>query len=129
MDSQRLGFWIEFIVSRSGFPSPQRLAAQFAVASFSEFCVCGCNSSKVSVPADAHIEPIATPSSHTGAVFESSFHLEPSNKSLEFILFADELGNLSYVEIDCNANSEAVPEVIQVRGEPYHVHRSQGLAP
>ena len=53
MDSQRLGFWIEFIVSRSGFPLPQRLATQFAVASFSEFCACGCNSFKVSVPADA----------------------------------------------------------------------------
>jgi len=129
MDSQRLQFWIDFIVSRSGFPSPQRLAAQFAAASFSEFCDCGCNSFKVSVPADAGLGLIIKPTTHAGAVFQSSFRLEPSEKSLEIVLFADEHGNLSYVEIDCNANSEPVPDFIQVLGEPYHVHGSQGLAP
>ncbi len=128
MDSQRLEFWINFIVRNSGFPDSERLAAQFAAASFSEFCNCGCNSFKVTVSGGNEARPIAKPNNHSGAVFSSNFYLEPSGKSLELILFANEAGNLSYVEIDCNANSEPVPESIQV-GKPYHVHASPGLAP
>jgi hypothetical protein len=128
MDSERLEFWLDFIVRNSGFPAPDRLAAQFEAASFSEFCDCGCNSFEVTVSRANEIDPIAKPSDHLGAVFSSSFFLEPSGKSLELILFANEAGNLSYVEIDCNANSEPVPDSIQV-GKPYHVHASPGLAP
>lgn len=128
MDSQRLEFWINFIVQNSGFPVPERLAAQFAAASFSEFCNCGCNSFKVTISGGNKASPIAKPSDHSGAVFSSSFFLEPSGKSLELILFANEAGDLSYVEIDCNANSEPVPEFIQAH-KSYHVHGSPGLAP
>jgi hypothetical protein len=129
MDSQRLKFWVDFIVNHSGFPALDKLAAQFAAASFSEFCNCGCNSFKVSVSDASGLRPIAKPGdrSGVGAVYESSFYLESSGKSLELILFADSAGNLAYVEIDCNANSEPVPEVIRV-GKPYHVRASHQLA-
>ena len=129
MDPQRLAFWVEFIVQRSGFPAPQRLAEQFAAATFTEFCDCGCNSFAVAIPSDATLQPIATSAGGYGAVFESCFRLAPSDKSLEIILFADAPGHLSYVEIDCNGNSEPVPESIQVSGAPYHVHASEALAP
>jgi hypothetical protein len=128
MDSERLKFWIEFIVHNSGFPLPDRLAAQFEAASFSKFCDCGCNSFEVTVVRANKTTPIAKPNDHSEAVFSSSFFLEPSGKSLELILFANETGDLSYVEIDCNANSEPVPKSIQV-SKPYHVHASPGLAP
>ena len=128
MDPQRLAFWVELIVERCGFPSSQRLANQFASASFSEFCDCGCNSFADSVPNDGTVAPIAVPNGGAGAIFESSFRLEPSGQSLEIILFADAPGNLSYVEIDCNANSEAVPEEIAIVGAPYHVHVSEAVA-
>ncbi|MGH8428706.1 MAG: hypothetical protein ACRES7_12150 [Gammaproteobacteria bacterium] len=128
MDSQRLEFWINFILHKSGFPAPERLAAQFAAASFSEFYNCGCNSFKVTVSDNNNAGPIAKPSDHSGAVFSSDFYLDLSGKSLELILFANEAGNLSYVEIDCNANSEPVPEFIQTQ-KPYHVYASPGLAP
>ena len=131
MDPQRLQFWIDFIVGNAGFPSPERLAAQFNAAQFSEFCDCGCNSFKVSVPVNSGIEPIAKPTAHAGAgaIFQSSFRLSPSGKSLEIVLFADAPGNLAYVEIDCNANSEPVPETITVQDGPYHVHGEPSLAP
>ena len=131
MNPQRLQVWIDFIVGNAGFPSPDRLAAQFNAAQFSEFCDCGCNSFKVSVPVNSSIEPIATPTARAGAraIFQSSFHLNSSGKSLEIALFADALGNLAYVEIHCNANSEPVPESITVQDGPYHVHGEPSLAP
>jgi hypothetical protein len=131
MDPQRLQFWIDFIVSKAAFPSPERLAAQFNAAQFSEFCDCGCNSFKVSVPVNSGIEQIALPTARAGvgAIFQSSFRLVPSGKSLEIVLFADAPGNLAYVEIHCNANSEPVPESITVQDGPYHMHGESSLAP
>src|SRR6476620_5043861 len=129
MDPQRVAFWIELIVQRSEFPAPQLLAAQFAAAEFSEFCDCGCNSFAVTIPRNATVLPFATPTKGEGAVFECSFRLSPSDKSVEIMLFADAAGNLSYVEIDCNANSQPVPDLIHITGAPYHVHASSSVAP
>ncbi len=129
VDSQRLEFWKQFLVANAGFPYPERLAAQLAVASFSEFCDCGCNSFAVSVAPDAGVRPIYESGERHGAFFQSAVLLDPSGKSLEIVLFSDEIGNLKFVEIDCNANSEPVPAAIQVQGAPYHVHAEPGLVP
>jgi hypothetical protein len=127
-DLERGKFWVDFIRQRCPFPSSEKLAAQFRAATLPEFCQCGCNSFKVTVPAEASIAPIAKPGG-SGAVFESSFHLPGSNKTLEIILFANEQGNLSYVEVDYCGNSSPVPEVIQISEPPYHVYSSSALAP
>lgn len=129
VDAQRLEFWKAFLVDHIGFPHPERLAAQLAAASFSGFCNCGCNSFATTVPAVAGLDPLSLPGKSNVAIFQSSLRLEPSGKSLEIMLFSDERGNLSFVEIDCNANSEPVPATIQVKEAPYHVHAEQGLAP
>ena len=129
MNSQRLEFWKTFLVNQSGFPFPERLAKQLSVASVTEFCDCGCNSFGTFVPPEASAPALCAPMAHAASIFQSYFRLHPSGKSLEIVIHADELGNLSYVNIDCNANSEPVPEQIQVTGSAYHVSSSQGLAP
>jgi hypothetical protein len=120
---QRVEFWKEFICSKCQFPAPEKLRAQFAVAQLSEFCDCGCNSFKVQVPASAGVVPIASAGEYS-SIFEADFKLAEEDKTLEVILFADEAGNLAYVEIDCCANSYPVPEAIEV-GAPYHVHANK----
>jgi hypothetical protein len=129
VNSQRLEFWKTFLVEQSGFPAPERLAQQLAAASVTEVCDCGCNSFGTRVPPESEAPALCEPMAHAAAVFQSYFLLEPSGKSLEIVIHADALGNLSYVNIDCNANSEPVPELIQITGPAYHVFASQGLAP
>ncbi|HTI88880.1 MAG TPA: hypothetical protein VL966_19935 [Alphaproteobacteria bacterium] len=123
----RAAFWAEFICERCRFPDPERLRAQFAVARFSDFCDCGCNSFAVSVPSEANVPRIAAKSQRDpGMVFEAYFTL-PDEKTLEIILFADRSGNLSYVEIDCCANAYPVPEEIEADDAPFHVYVSAAL--
>ena len=123
----RVDFWINFICENSQFPAVQRLRDQFSVATFLDFCNCGCNSFSVSVPEHLAI-PIACSGSAGHMVFESAFQLQDIGKSLEILLFVDAIGNLSYVEIDCNGNSEPVPGIIKISGPPYHVYASQALS-
>ena len=68
----------------------------------------------------ALVDPIAS-KGKSGMVFEANFMTTEKNKTLEIILFADEDGNLSYVEIDYCANSYQVPEDISINAPPYHV--------
>jgi hypothetical protein len=129
VDHQRLQFWKAFLVEHSGFPAPERLARQLAIASVTEFCDCGCNSFGVYIPLEAGAAPLCEAMPYPAAIFQSSFLLSPSGKSLELVIHADQRGNLSYVNVDCNANSEPVPERIVLAGPAYHVHASPGLAP
>lgn len=123
-NQQRAEFWKEFICTKCQFPAPERLRTQFAHAELSEFCDCGCNSFKVTVREDAGVEPIATDGKY-GTVFEASFRLAENNWSLEIFLFADDAGNLAYVEVNCCANSYPIPDVVSVKGPPYHVHANK----
>jgi hypothetical protein len=125
---ERAEFWKEFILTRCQFPRPERLRAQFAAATLSDFCSCGCNSFRVDVPASAGVDPIAQPSLRTGTTFEANFWVdEQHGTTLDVILFADESGNLSYVEIDYCVNSFPVPDEIAVTGQPYAVRTSPTL--
>ena len=118
-------FWRAFIMEHCQYPATGRLRAQFEAARFDDFCDCGCNSFAV-VPDEAAAPlPLIAPGSHGGLIFEADFTLDES-RSLEVLLFADAQGLLNYVEIDCNANSEPVPETVEV-GEPYRVHASAPL--
>ena len=54
-------------------------------------------------------------------VFEADFMAPGINKTLEIILFANEEGNLAYVEIDYCANSFELPKDISIDSPPYHV--------
>jgi hypothetical protein len=124
---ERAKFWQEFILSKCQFPRPEKLRSQFESAEFSEFCDCGCNSFKVAVEKEKNVEPLAACGQY-GAVFEANFQFLGEEKTLEIVLLADEDGNLAYVEIDCCANSFPVPDKIEVKEPPYHVHASDALS-
>jgi hypothetical protein len=119
--------WVEFICGKAGFSNPSKLREQFDSASFSEFCDCGCNSFKVSVDKTTGVKPISEPGEY-GAFFESDFYEKGDNqdppRTLEFVLFSDEEGYLSYVEIDYCANTFPVPESVEVESEPFHIRES-----
>jgi hypothetical protein len=123
---ERAEFWKEFICTKCQFPAPDKLRAQLSCARFSEFCNCGCNSFKVHLSEGAEVPPLAQPGRY-GAVFEADFHLDDEGKTLEIILFAGKNGNLEYVEIDCCGNSFPVPDAINVKEPPFHVHKSNAL--
>jgi hypothetical protein len=129
-DLQRSRFWVKFIPDHCHYPDPEKLAAQFRAAKFSDFCACGCNAFKVTVPAEASVAPIAKPTGHFGAVFECWFYLQgPEKNTLEVILFADGQGNLAYVDVGCSCNTFPVPAVIDVIEPPFHVYVSPAVAP
>lgn len=123
---ERVEFWKEFICTKCQFPTPEKLRAQFAHATFSEFCNCGCNSFEVQVPASAGIPPLAQPGGYR-KIFEADFRLAEEGKTLEILLFAGKEGHLAYVEIDCCGNSFPVPGSVNVQGPPFHVHASDAL--
>ena len=119
-NQERAKFWVDIICDKGGYSKPEELKEQFNSSKFSEFCDCGCNSFKVEVDKKENIKPIAKTGKY-GAIFECNFNLEEDNKTLEIVLFADKDGYLAYVEVDCCANSYPVPEVIKIKGEPFHV--------
>ena len=125
---ERAEFWKEFICTNSQFPAPERLRAQFAAATVFDLCNCGCSSFAVRFEPDAPPGAIAE-KGIPGLVFEAHFSLAEGGKTLEILLFADAVGNLSYVEIDCCGNSYPVPDVIQVLGPPHHVRAVGLIAP
>jgi hypothetical protein len=125
----RAAFWADFILTRCEYPAPALLREQLARATFAEFCPCGCNSFGVQNSEGAR--PLMPPrdevlSGRHGAIFEVEFRLANSN-SIEIILFANDEGNLDYIEVDCNANSEPVPQEIVALGRPLHGHTSDSL--
>ena len=126
-DLAKAEWWRDFILARCPYPAIGRLIDQFARATPCDFCPCGCNSFGLSHHADSLPEPIAERGGY-GAVFESDFLLS-DGKTLEIILFADNSGCLTFVEIDCCGNSFPVPDIIEVDEPPFHVHSSKKLLP
>ena len=123
-DHARAEFWRDFILARSGYPTPDRLRAQFTQAEFSDFCSCGCNSFAVEVRQGT--PPLVRPDKDVGVIYEADFKLA-DERTLEIILFADGGGDLRYVEVDCCANSEPVPDPIEAGDEPFHTYMSDHL--
>ncbi len=61
-----------------------------------------------------------------GAIFEADFRLA-DGKTIEIIIFANDEGNLDYIEVDCNANSEPVPKEVAAPDRPFHIQASTSL--
>jgi hypothetical protein len=120
----RAEFWKEFVTSRCNYPAPDRLHAQLAEAEFSEFCDCGCNS--FAVKSSPGAPPLLPSGGGYGAIYTADFKLA-DERTLELILFADDDGNLAYIEIDCCANSYPVPDVIEADVEPFHTWATERL--
>jgi len=65
-----------------------------------------------------------------GLVFEADFRDlgEPSElRSLEILLFTNDAGHLSYVEIDYCGNGLPIPERMNLESTPYHVFQGETL--
>lgn len=124
----RAEFWKEFIATHCGYPAPDRLRAQLVDAQFSDFCECGCNSFAVKV--SSGVPPLASArknvSTGHGAIYTADFRL-PDEQTLEIVLFANDAGNLVYVEVDCCANSYPVPDDVEVDAEPFHTWAAERL--
>ena len=120
----RAEFWKEFVTSRCNYPAADRLRAQLAAAEFSDFCECGCNS--FAVKASGGAPPLVPSGGGYGAIYTADFKL-PDARTLEIILFADDGGDLAYIEVDCCANSYPVPDVVEAEDEPFHTWAEEGL--
>lgn len=123
-DQDRAAYWITFILERCQFPNADALAAQFANAEIVELCECGCNSFALSIATPEEVPRIATRGHGYGLVFEADFrdHSGPEeSRSLEILLFADDSGHLSYVEIDYCGNGLPIPERLSLEFAPYNV--------
>lgn len=130
-DASKAAFWKEFLCARSEFPAPEKLRAQFSQAEFTEFCQCGCNSFGLKKSDAAVAVPLARMRAY-GPVFELNFWLDgPASEgergTLEITLFANESGDLKYVEIHHSANAFPVPEQVSVMEPPFHIHASEAL--
>ena len=125
----RAAFWADFILTRCEYPAPTLLRGQLADATFAEFCSCGCNSFGVQNSEGAR--PLTPPLNEVrfgrhGAIFEAEFRLV-DGKTIEIVLFTNDEGNLDYIEVDCDANSEPVPQEIVALDRPFHVRASDSL--
>ena len=124
--------WIAFILERCQFPDRDALAAQFANAEIGELCECGCNSFAVSVAALDSVPRLSMAGRGYGLVFDAAFRdlSEPGeSRSLEILLFTNDAGHLSYVEIDYCGNGLPVPERLKLESTPYHVCLRQKTQP
>jgi len=124
-DAYRAEFWKQFILERCHYPAPDRLKAQLSAATVTSFCQCGCNSFEVAVDEGKPAPPVTAPGSF-GLCFEADFHLA-DGRQLEVLLFADEKGNLAGVDVQCQGNTEPVPEEMALDQEPFYVWASEKL--
>ncbi|WP_425228259.1 hypothetical protein [Sphingomonas sp.] len=125
----RAAFWADFILKRCEYPAPDLLREHLAHATFAEFCRCECNSFGVRNGGETRslVPPRdeVLPGRHA-AIFEADIRLADS-KTIEIIIFANDEGNLDYIEVDCCANSEAVPDEVIAPDRPFHVRASNSL--
>jgi hypothetical protein len=122
----RADFWKDFVTSWCNYPAADRLKAQLEGAQFFDFLQCGSNSFGVKASEGA---PLLVPSGDGAghrAIYTADFKLA-DERTLEIILFADSTGNLDYIEVDCCANSDPVPDVVEVGDGPFHTWAAEGL--
>lgn len=129
-DVHRAAAWIAFILERCQFPNREALAARFTNAGIVKVCECGCNSFTLSMAAPERAPRIVPSGYGYGLVFEADFRdlaKDGNTGSLEILLFANDSGHLSYVEIDYCGNAFPVPEQMDLESMPYHVFESSRL--
>ena len=123
-------FWEDFILAKSGYPAPDRPRQQFEAAEFTDLCDGAGISSGLNGAAVCAVRPRLPANSRSSdghwSIYEADFRLS-DDKTLEIIIFADQNGNLAYVEVDCCANSYPVPDRIEVEDAPFHTRSADGL--
>ena len=113
--------WTEFVAGHPMCPFGERLLETMSAGRIARLCDCGCHGFDVSVDKDA-VPPLVGPSEHGGAVLELSFMEESSRFTVEFVVFADERGFFSGMDVTCNGNGIPMAENIRIKEPPFHVH-------
>lgn len=119
--------WISLLCESGAHPAPDLLRAQFLAGKVSEKCDCGCASFGMAVPAESEVDPLSPPG-RSGLAFEADFRISGSDRTIEVFLMVNELGNLSYVEVDCCGNAYPVPASVRVELPAYHVDLAHSAA-
>jgi hypothetical protein len=122
--------WVRFIARQPTFPADAKLLAAFSAGKITRLCDCGCNAFDFTVPDGTSVSPLVGRGSY-GSVCELSFEANEPNsaeqKSIEFIVFADQRGHFAGFEVDFCGNSFPVPEQLVIHEHPYHVRCSSEL--
>lgn len=115
------------LLTRSQYPAPMRLAAQFEAAAITRLCDCGCNSFDVAIECAEGLLPLAA-SGAGGMFFEADFALA-DGRQIALLLFCDAKGDLAGVDVQCQGNTEPVPDSPELEDLPLHVYSSDLLLP
>jgi len=118
--------WTEFIAVRAEFPAAHRLRDAFWAGTITRLCDCGCNSFNLKVPDGAGVEALTKPGA-AGAIFDMSFRTSDDQKTLDLIIFVDERGHLSGIDIDYCSNAFPVPDQLTLVEPPFHVRLSRSV--
>jgi hypothetical protein len=121
-DANKARHWTEFLGGRKEIPASERLLQQFNAGTITRICDCGCNSYDLSVPKDSGLEPLLPARGRGGCAGTLEFRLGNREGSIEFDVFVDAHGYLAGVDVSFNANSEAMPDSLQILEPPYQVY-------
>jgi hypothetical protein len=102
-----------------------RLAAHFDAAIITRVCECGCNSFDVQIESAENLLPL-TSKGDGGMFFEADFALR-DGRQIEVLVFCDGEGKLSGVDVQCQGNTEAVPDSPEFENGPFHVYISDRI--
>ncbi|QGZ38094.1 hypothetical protein IP92_01621 [Pseudoduganella flava] len=97
---QRATDWLSFLLTQD-LPFGEALRSQIAAGSVRELCECGCEGFAFAVPVEAKVQRLQD---GAGVFYEVAF---TSNypEEIDILLFTDERGNLSWVDVTYGASN------------------------
>lgn len=105
--------WVRHLAAHPEVPFGAQLLQHFEAGRITRVCDCGCNSFDFKIPAGVVLEPISRPG-RAGMFFEIQFETN-AGAELAFLIFSDERGYLSALDVTCGgANHAPVPDDIEV---------------
>ncbi len=103
---QHAAEWLNFLLAQD-LPFAEALSTQVAVGKVGQLCACGCHGFAFEVPTDVDFLPLQ---SGAGVFYEVVLSSNFSEE-IDFLLFTDERGCLSWVDVTYGAcNIEPMPE-------------------
>ena len=124
-DKRIAAYWLEVLVSKAGFPDQDALRLHLHGVRISSCCPCGCNTFDLAVAEG--VNPLVA-AGRSGLIFEANFREVGSDRPLDILLFVDEHGHASCVEVDYCVNSYPVPEHLEIEDAPFHTYIHPCLA-
>ena len=124
-ESERIAFWVDFIVSKCMFPKPELLRAQFENADMVFNCKCGCDSFDVNARDVDSVPPLT----NVGRclVYDVSFRIKGKFSPLDILLWTGESNRLEWVEMVYYDNDYPVAGEFEVEEPPLFVNVSEYL--